>query len=502
MREEGATLPHLYFEYYAVDFRGVCIDSDLADDTILVNIPTNLLMTVEKAKESKIGTQIAASGCRLRSHAYVACYLLQERKDPNSFWKPYIDVLPKSYRNIPTQFTEEELYYLRGSLTLEEVQERQENYTNEYADICSNVPSFAEHSVQDYFWARLVVLTRIFGINVNSSDTSALVPFSDMLNHKYPAETHWTFDQGLNSFTITSQKAFVKGEQVYDSYGRKCNTEFFMNYGFVPSEPNPNNECKLILSFPEDTDLYAYKMLLLPSDLHQVQVSRDYDTDECSEMWYHSLSLSLSLSRFSLLASRYRYIDIHLSISYSFSLSSIIIFVFLFFVSRAFLRLGFCTAPEFFQLTGGGYEVNDPKDISPRNLRNEMEVLRNLSLFASESLAEFDTSLEEDEELLANAVDNNINRNIYNAIMARKSEKEVLEWYITMCDTILDFLDDSMTKERFEELCDDDPFINQEENARYSIYIYIYIPFSDLFPLKLYTPIELIILSSTQFTHL
>ena len=89
----------------------------------------------------------------------------------------------------------------------------------------------------------------------------------------------------LISFTITAQREFKKGDQVFDSYGRKCNTEFFMNYGFVPEEPNPNNECKLILSFPEDTDLYAYKMLLLPSDLHQVQVSRDYVTEECAEMW-------------------------------------------------------------------------------------------------------------------------------------------------------------------------------------------------------------------------
>jgi hypothetical protein len=54
---------------------------------------------------------------------------------------------------------------------------------------------------------------------------------ADMLNHKYPAETYWTFgaclffslclfmiahflDQSLKSFTITSQKAFVSGEQV------------------------------------------------------------------------------------------------------------------------------------------------------------------------------------------------------------------------------------------------------------------------------------------------
>jgi len=307
---------------------------------------------------------------------------------------------------------------------VQEINDRRKNYTNEYRDICEHVPSFRVHPQEDYFWARLVVLTRIFGITVDGRDTSALVPMADMLNHKYPAETYWTFDQSLKSFTITSQKAFVSGEQVYDSYGRKCNTEFFMNYGFVPREPNPNNECKLILSFPEDTPLYTYKMLLLPSDLHQVQVSRDYETDECAEMW-------------------------------------------------AFLRLGFCTAAEFFQLTGGGYELADPKNIAPRNLRNELEVLRNLAVFASQSLSEFETTYEEDINILDNAErfpdEHGLSRNIINAIRARSSEKEVLQWYIDLCNNMQNFLADDVTMEEFERLIHEDPYFLEDDHvSRYA----------------------------------
>jgi histone-lysine N-methyltransferase SETD3 len=418
MLENGAVMPNLYFEYYAVDFRGVCIDTDFADDEIMVSIPPALLVTVEKAKASPIGQKISKSGCRLRSHAYVACMLLEEKLNPNSYWKPYLDVLPASYRCIPTEFTEEELEYLRGSLTLEEIRERQENYSSEYADLCKKVPEFAVHSERDYFWGRLVVLTRIFGVTIESTDTSALVPMADMLNHKYPAETYWTFDQGLNAFTITSQKDFVAGEQVYDSYGRKCNTEFFMNYGFVPFEDNPNNECKLILSFPEDSDMYTYKILLLPSDLHQVQVSRDYETEECNEMW-------------------------------------------------SFLRLGFCTAAEFFQLTGGGYEVDDPKDISPRNLRNELEVLRQLSLAAQQSLSEFDCSVEDDRMMVQNAEALGLNRNMVNAIRTRASEKEVLQWYIDLCGYFLDLLVNDMTGTQFSSIIDTDPVIVGDENIKH-----------------------------------
>lgn len=418
MLENGAIMPHLYFKYYAVDFRGVAIDTDFPDDEIMVEIPPALLITVERGKASGIGQAIQQSGIHIRSHAFVACFLLQEKHNPESYWKPYLDVLPKSFRHIPTDFNDEEMEYLRGSLTVEDIEDRRERYSTEYKNLRDNVPAFQEFTQAEYTWARNVVLTRIFGITVDGQDTSSLVPMADMLNHKYPAETYWTFDQDREAFTITSQKDFVADEQVYDSYGRKCNTEFFMNYGFVPEEANPNNECKLIMSFPEDSDLFAYKLLLLPSDLHQVQVSKDYESDECAEMW-------------------------------------------------AYLRLAFCTSAEFFQLTGGGYDVDDVKDISPRNIRNEMEVLRNLADFCQQSLDDFSDPVEVDNKLLEEAESLGLSRNIQNCIRTRRSEKQVLHWYITMCETMLGFLEETTTKDEFLSMAQLHPLVTSDADVRY-----------------------------------
>jgi len=39
----------------------------------------------------------------------------------NSFWRPYIDVLPKDVSGFPTYFQEEELALLKGSPTLDTV---------------------------------------------------------------------------------------------------------------------------------------------------------------------------------------------------------------------------------------------------------------------------------------------------------------------------------------------------------------------------------------------
>eukprot|EP00493_Phyllostaurus_siculus_P012508 UN12691 len=46
-------------------------------------------------------------------------------------------------------------------------------------------------------------------------------------------------------------QSFNIGDQIYDSYGRKCNSRFFVNYGFA-LENNPDNECLLKITLPTD----------------------------------------------------------------------------------------------------------------------------------------------------------------------------------------------------------------------------------------------------------
>ncbi len=156
--DNGCQFPNLYFEYYAVDFRGVAINANLPNNSIILKVHPKCLLTIEDAKKSDIGQKISRSGYRLRStHSYVAAFLLEQRKlGPGSYWWPYIDILPKSYRHMPICMDEDELKELTGSLVLEEVKERRESYKAEYEQICSHLPEFSEYSLEDFFWARLV----------------------------------------------------------------------------------------------------------------------------------------------------------------------------------------------------------------------------------------------------------------------------------------------------------------------------------------------------------
>lgn len=259
--------PSLYLKYYSEDYRGVHSHQTIEKDEIVLEVPLSHIMTSEVAKASEIGQKILHSGVDLNStHTYLSCYLLQERRNPNSFWAPYIACLPVHYRNMPIFFTNEELAYLTGSFSRGKIDDRHLELKEEYDNLVKHVPSFDEFALEEFVWARSVVITRIFGTTSKSSDTrktmpeacrllvgadsvltvipslflfsllslssglmingnktDGLVPMADMLNHKRPRETAWTYDDSRGSFTITALRGMGRGEQIYDSYGQTRN---------------------------------------------------------------------------------------------------------------------------------------------------------------------------------------------------------------------------------------------------------------------------------------
>lgn len=79
----------------------------------------------------------------------------------------------------------------------------------------------------------MVVCSRIFGIVIGDIKTDALVPFADMLNHGVNKQTIWSYSNQKEGFIIDALENIGKGVQIYDSYGRKSNSRFLLNYGFV-----------------------------------------------------------------------------------------------------------------------------------------------------------------------------------------------------------------------------------------------------------------------------
>jgi len=266
---------------------------------------------------------------------------------------------------------------MKGSHSMEKLDERKFSLKSEYDTLCKNVKGYSKFRYEEFVWARIAVITRIFGLTINGRETDGLVPMADMLNHKRPCETTWTYDESKKGFTITTLRNLSQEAQVYDSYGRKCNSRFFVNYGFS-LEQNEDNQCRIFLKVPKEDPHYSMKERFLGSRSRRFQIPMDYKdkaTRPC-----------LSFLRF-----------VH-------------------------------STDEDVENLAASFGLN-LRDIKPLSLNNEFAVLKHLAEACEEALKDFDTSLEEDNRLL-NDTENALSFNIRNAILMRRGEKEVLRHWI------------------------------------------------------------------------
>jgi histone-lysine N-methyltransferase SETD3 len=274
LHNNGCKFPKLELIDYGNEVRGCHTMAEIEEDEIVIQISLSCLITVEMGKDTSIGKAILASNIELDApkHIFLMIFMLVDRKNPNSFFKPYYDILPATLHNMPIFWREDELALLKGSYLLQQIEDRNIAIKNDYEAICSIAPELATVCTLDEFkWARMCVCSRNFGIIVNGIKTAALVPYADMLNHYRPRETKWQFDDNLQGFTIIALQGLGNGVQVYDSYGQKCNHRFLLNYGFsVENNVEPDgfcpNEVPILLEFNSSDPLYEQKYFLGKTD--------------------------------------------------------------------------------------------------------------------------------------------------------------------------------------------------------------------------------------------
>lgn len=130
-----------------------------------------------------------------------------------------------------------------------------------------------------------LVNSRVFGFEIDGVKTGGLVPFADMLNHKYNenAKVNWYYSDSQNGFLLSALENCKLGDEVFNSYGKKCNSRFFMNYGFV-LENNMENQVKInfILKNRQEIEFYEEKVKLLMNEKmlikpRSLRLSRSYD---------------------------------------------------------------------------------------------------------------------------------------------------------------------------------------------------------------------------------
>eukprot|EP01083_Nonionella_stella_P248864 861155_1 len=198
---------------------------------------------MEKAKESPIGQKLMKKEKSVHSeHVWIAAYLLVEKKKGcDSFWFPFIDMLPTQFNTVPIYFTEDEIKQLKWSITIKKIESRLNVWHQQY-DSLKDVFESENILFEDFVWSRLVTITRIFGMTINDHKTSGLVPFADLLDHKKKKNVRWTYDNNQSAFIVQANDKIQIGDELFVTYGTKCNSRFFVNYGFISASKNEANE--------------------------------------------------------------------------------------------------------------------------------------------------------------------------------------------------------------------------------------------------------------------
>jgi histone-lysine N-methyltransferase SETD3 len=271
------------------------------------------------------------------------------------------------------------------------------------------VPEYTQFTLTEFSEIRMMVSSRIFGMNINGKKTDGFVPMADMLNHKRPKQTSWTYSDDKGGFVIEALQDVGRNEQVYDSYGKKCNSRFFLNYGFIV-ENNDGNEVPIKIYYPETDDHKSMKKEMINdnSEFKKFRVSSNFNDNIMHEF--------LSWLRF------VEYDDnITLLIDYQ-------------------ARAANQQTVDDRDSDEGNDDPNKgfvAKDLPPLSIRCEKKVLFRMKIEAIKLLENYDHTLEYDLDLIEN--DKTLTFNTRNALLMRSGEKRILNNIIQFTTTMLDY---------------------------------------------------------------
>jgi len=394
-----------------IDNRGVFAKKRIPAKRVILAVPRAMMLTLQVARQEssicrKLDSAVRSQALRLLSpnHCFFAVFMLGD----TGRFRDYCDSLPRDLSCMPVFWSSDELTLLRGSHFLQKIEDKKMSILRDYDEIVRVVPEFFELATIEAFTAkRMLVNSRVFATEIDGVETMAMVPLVDMLNHKRPPQTEWYFDNNTQSFLLASTQLIAAHDELFDSYGAKCNSRYLLNYGFTsPDNRDADGTCYNEFSFKLSLDIQdpTYKIK------ERMMTSRDegFSTDPCTS-WRLNLSMHFETES---------------------NLNSFCFARFIFASPREMTHL-----PRRLPSRGEGFSY--PSDgsrgniVMPISVANETAVLQCFKEKAAYQLSLFDTSLEEDYERRPQLVPLS---NEWNACNLLIGEKEVCHYVLDLCD--------------------------------------------------------------------
>jgi hypothetical protein len=387
MEENHATFPALAVKVEN-GRRHVYAKRPLAKHELALHVPRKLMITPEIARKTATGKLIAAHAeaheFELADHDYLAVFILEIKRE-GGFWKPYVDVLPTDYSHIPLNYPEHELEALKGSYIYPVVLERRERHEAAYAFLSQVLTD--GFTREAFTWATCVVTSRVYGVKIDDEKTKAMVPLAELFDHAQTCNLTWNPGASIG-FVVAAHDAIDAGTELFESYGNMCNARMLNVYGCqVPD--NVENVAEIVFKTLPADHPYGLRARKLGDYRYKKMAFRV--TGRCDD------------ERADLLFS--------------------------------YLRLACLdTIPQDQRPT---FEPGAEKRVPPLDRDNEVAALTMLAQACRARLAEFPTTIEEDEALLK---EGGLSVNMRNIVSVRRDEKKVLRYFAGLADTAIPVL--------------------------------------------------------------
>eukprot|EP01132_Coremiostelium_polycephalum_P002737 gene2737-3399_t len=253
---------------------GLVATSEIKEGEVFLEVPPNLFLTQEMAVKA-LSTSFKSKD-DIFSHVpslMLSVYLIYELNKKQSFWMPYLQVLPKTYKTV-LFLTIDELRQLEGTSIGDEALNvyrstiRQYSYLYEYFGSNPGFLSTTEFTWENFMWAVSAVMSRQNPVpitdtkNYGAGTQYALIPMWDFCNHTQSGAISTFYDAGLKVLTAAAIKNHKVGDQVYIHYGDRPNTQLLLYQGFSVKN-NQMDTLKLALELAKDDPLRHDKIHIL-----------------------------------------------------------------------------------------------------------------------------------------------------------------------------------------------------------------------------------------------
>lgn len=223
-----------------------------------------LLTSTDAVERAEASPAFPPAFMALPPHVIGRFYLIQQYLlGASSLWHPYIATLPQPDAlgswSLPPFWPEDDAVFLEGTNTGIAAEQIREQLKREFKEARRALKDAGFSEWQEYTrllhnWAFSIFASRSFRPSlvmpkavrnfelpstVGVDDFSVLLPVFDIINHDMKAQMRWLVDHNSSHARLCRFQTFDTyrpGDQVFNSYGKKTNSELLLSYGFVIPE--------------------------------------------------------------------------------------------------------------------------------------------------------------------------------------------------------------------------------------------------------------------------